>query len=62
MQFESTLFSDVGKLLGFKRQRTTAYHLYSNSMLKRWYRTLKEAIVARNVPSLSQVLQAERKV
>ncbi|CAD7085746.1 unnamed protein product [Hermetia illucens] len=56
MQFESTLFSELGKLLGFKRQRTTAYHPQSNGMLERWHRTLKAAIMARDDPSWTQVL------
>ena len=45
-QFESDLFDNLTKLLGFRRLRTTAYHPQSNGMIERWHRTLKTALTA----------------
>lgn len=44
MQFESTLFQTLTKLLGATRVRTTPYHPSSNSMIERFHRSLKAAI------------------
>lgn len=46
MQFESELFIQLSKLIGFKRNRTMAYNPTSNGMLERWHRGLKAAIMA----------------
>lgn len=45
-QFESSLFFELSKLLGFKKKRTTAYHPQCNGMIERFHRTLKAAIMA----------------
>lgn len=44
VQFESTLFATLRKLLRFKRQRATAYHPQVNGMAVRWHRTLKASL------------------
>ena len=46
-QFESELFTELSKILGFHRLRTTAYHPQCNGMIERTHRTLKTAIMAR---------------
>lgn len=46
-QFESELFRELSRILGFKRKRTTAYNPKANGMLERWHRTLKAAIMCR---------------
>ena len=46
-QFESELFKELSKLVGFHRLRTTAYHPQCNGMIERQHRTLKSAIMAR---------------
>ena len=46
-QFESELFTELSKLVGFERIRTTAYHPKSNGMVERCHRTIKTAIKAR---------------
>ena len=38
--FESTLISDLCKLLGIVKTRTTPYHLQSDGMIERFNRTL----------------------
>lgn len=43
-QFESELFTELNKLLGIQKFRTTAYHPQANGILERWHRTLKNAI------------------
>lgn len=52
-QFESNLFSELMKLLGIKKLRTTPYHPQSNGAVERWHRSLKAALTARlcNAPS-----------
>lgn len=44
-QFESTLFQYLGKMIGFKHRRTTAYHPACNGMVERFHRQLKAAIM-----------------
>lgn len=46
-QFESQLFTELMKLMGINRSRTTAYHPQSNGIIERWHRTLKAALTAR---------------
>lgn len=43
-QFESMLFSQLLKLFGIKRIRTTPYHPASNGFVERFHRTLKAAM------------------
>lgn len=43
-QFESDLFSELNKLLGTRRHRTTSYHPQSNGMIENWHRGLKDSI------------------
>lgn len=45
MQFESALFTELAKLLGASRIRTTPYHPISNGMVERVHRTLKAALM-----------------
>ena len=46
-QFESEVFTNLAKLMGIERIRTTAYHPQSNGMIERWHRNLKAALIAR---------------
>lgn len=46
-QFESELFSELSKLLGVKRKRTTAYNPACNGMIERWHRSLKAALMSK---------------
>lgn len=39
VQFESKLFNEFSKFLGFHRIRTTSYHPQSNGMVERFHRT-----------------------
>ena len=43
-QFESSLFNELSKLLGFKHNRTSPYNPAANGMIERFHRTLKAAI------------------
>lgn len=43
-QFESQLFTELSKLLGSKRIRSTPYHAQANGMIERFHRTMKAAI------------------
>ena len=47
-QFESELFSELAKLVGFHRLRTNSYHPQTNGIVERFHQTLKTAIIARN--------------
>lgn len=44
-QFESTLFQYLGRTIGFKHRRTTAYHPACNGLVERFHRQLKAAIM-----------------
>ena len=44
-QFESELFNEISKTLGFVRLRTTAYHPQANGKVERYHRTLKASIM-----------------
>jgi transposase InsO family protein len=44
-QFEPQLFHSLAKLCGIKLSRTTAYHSAANTLVERFHRTLKTAIV-----------------
>ena len=58
-QFESELFSELSKMTGFHRLRTSSYHPQANGMIERKHRVLKNAIKARGtswVQSLPIVL------
>lgn len=46
-QFESELFQELARLVGFHRLRTTSYHPQTNGMVERMHRTLKTSIIAR---------------
>lgn len=46
-QFESELFNELSRLVGFHRLRTSSYHPQTNGMIERQHRTLKSAIIAR---------------
>lgn len=46
-QFESELFAELSKLIGFHHVRTTAYHPQSNGFVERLHRSLKAALMAR---------------
>lgn len=47
-QFESSLFNELAKFLGFKRIRTTAYNPAANGLIERFHRTLKAALKCHN--------------
>lgn len=46
-QFESEVFSEISRLVGFQRIRTAAYHPQSNGKIERFHRTLKAALRSR---------------
>lgn len=50
-QFESTLFQYLGKVIGFKHRRTTAYHPACNGLVERFHRQLKAAIMCHADPN-----------
>ena len=45
-QFESELFSELSKILGFVRLRTTSYHPQANGKIERYHRVLKSSLMA----------------
>lgn len=55
-QFESTLFQELAKLLGFKRLRSTPYHPKTNGLIERWHRVLKTTLKTYNDPAWSKSL------
>lgn len=46
-QFESELFTDLMKLLGICKTRTSPYHPQANGKIERWHRSLKTALMSR---------------
>ena len=46
-QFESELFQELARLVGFNRLRTTSYHPQTNGLVERMHRCLKTSIMAR---------------
>jgi len=46
-QFESDLWSELNRLLGSTKQRTTSYHPAGNGIIERHHRHLKSALKAR---------------
>ena len=50
-QFESTLWTELMRLLGSKRIRTTAYHPSANGLVERFHRQLKASLKAQPDPS-----------
>ena len=62
-QFESELFLELSKIIGFYRLRTTSYHPQCNGLIERAHRTIKAAIMARKeswISALSIVLMGIR--
>lgn len=55
-QFESDLFRELSRMIGFHRIRTTAYHPSSNGLLEQAHRTLKTAIIARGEEWMQSLL------
>lgn len=43
-QFESALFEQLSKFIGFKHRKTTSYHPQCNGLIERFHRQLKAAI------------------
>lgn len=54
--FESNLFTELNKLLGIQKFRTTAYHPQANGILERWHRTLKNSIKCHGNPRWTETL------
>lgn len=52
-QFESELFQELSRSVGFHRLRTNAYHPQSNGMVERLHRVIKTSIMARGENWLS---------
>ena len=50
-QFESKLWDNLCNQFGIVRNRTTSYHPQSNSMVERFHRQLKAAIMAHESPN-----------
>ena len=49
-QFESDLFAELSKKLGFARFRTTLYHPQANGKIERYLRSLKVSLAASPLP------------
>ena len=49
-QFETYLFAEIAKLLGFARLRTAPYHPQANGKIERYHRTLKASLAASPLP------------
>ncbi|UYV81860.1 hypothetical protein LAZ67_20002722 [Cordylochernes scorpioides] len=52
-QFESALFSELTRLLGINRIRTSPYHPSANGLVERFYRQLKDSLRCHNSTSWS---------
>lgn len=50
-QFESALFSQLSKSIGFQHRKTTAYHPQCNGLVERFHRQLKTAITCHANPN-----------
>ena len=50
-QFQSTLWTQLTKLLGSRQLRTTSYHPIANGLIERFHRQLKAALKAQPEPS-----------
>lgn len=46
-QFESSLFTQLLKLMGIKKSRSSPYHPQCNGIIERWHRSMKQALTAR---------------
>ena len=55
-EFESQIFSALLQLIGYNRIRTSSYHPSSNSMIERWHRSFKSAIMCHSDPEWSRSL------
>lgn len=55
-QFESELFRELSKLLGFERKRTNAYNPKMNGMIERFHRTLKATLMCHKALTWSKAL------
>lgn len=55
-QFESALFAQLSKTLGFRHRKTTAYHPQCNGLIERFHRQLKAAIMCHPDCSWSEAL------
>ena len=56
-QFDTELWSDLCKVLGFKKCITTAYHPQSNGMVERLHRQLKASLMMRTLTGWQFYLQ-----
>lgn len=55
-QFESALFQQLSKFVGFQHRRTTAYHPQCNGLVERFHRQLKAAITCHADPNWTETL------
>lgn len=55
-QFESALFQQLSKAIGFQHRRTTAYHPQCNGLVERFHRQLKAAITCHADPNWTETL------